>query len=174
MTDRARDGEGLWLEAAARLQADLDDDVRSQARELFVAEASRTRLQDLGGSVRVTLRSGTVVAGSLMARFGPDATMAVMKADGRILHVVCASVVVMTGAPVGMRDEQESRVLTLAACLRESWAAGDAVRVLLCDGRWVAGTVAFVGADHLELGGDDDHATIPFTALEAWQIAPAG
>lgn len=165
-------GEQLWLEAAARVQVDLDDDLRADARELFVAEAARTRMTDRTGRVRIALRSGAILEGRLLAPFGPDGSASLMQSDGRILHVRCDAVVVMTGARAGLRDEEASPSTSMAAYLRDAWSAGEVVRALLCDGRWICGRVAFVGADHVDLDVTGELLTIPFGALEAWQVAP--
>jgi hypothetical protein len=175
MTSQRMDGpEGVWLEAAAGIQAEIDEELRADAREVFVAEAARTRLSDRGGRVRIATRSGGVLVGRLMAPLGPEGTLSLLQSDGRVLNVACPAIVLVTGVASGLRDESGPSTMTLGAYLRECWAVDDDLRVLASDGRWFTGTVVFVGADHCDLDCAGEVVTVPFTAMEAWQIAPVG
>jgi hypothetical protein len=160
----------LWLEAEAGLQTDLDAQVREEAYEVFVAEAARSRLVDRVGRARLVLRCGAVVTGELepMARV-PAGVIALRDGARDLLLVPVYAVLLSSGSRPGLRSEQESRP-TLTATLREAWSLATPVRVLLADGRWVSGTVGFVGADHLDMCGPDGPVSVPFASVEAWSL----
>lgn len=160
--------ENAWLETVAELQSGMDAEVRAEARELFEAEAARTRLQDRRGRGVMRLRCGVALSGVLGDADGPDGTVSLRTADGALVVVVQSAVVTLVGAPAGLRDEEAHSRGTVGAHFRAWWAAGGPLRLLLTDGRWLAGVVAFVGADHLELQAGDEPVVVPFGALEAW------
>jgi 3',5'-cyclic AMP phosphodiesterase CpdA len=168
-----QDGEGMWLEAAAGLQSELDADVRTEAFEVFVAEAARVRIEDRRGPARLVVRSGVVLTGDL-ADAGQDALAGLLELlldSGRRLLVPIDALVTMTGAPVRLQVDEPAGIRpTLASRLREAWQLGEQVRVLLSDGRWLSGPIVLVGSDHVELGAGLQSAIIPFGAVDAWQL----
>lgn len=174
--DRRRDGkaphmtrrENAWLETVAELQSGMDAQVRAEAREVFEAEAARTRLQERRGRGVMRLRCGVALSGVLTEPDGPDGTVSLRTADGAVVVVVQSAVVTLVGAPPTLRDETAGSRGSFAAHLRCWWASGESIRLLLTDGRWLAGVVGFVGADHVELNADDEPVVVPFGALEAW------
>lgn len=171
-----------WAEAAARVQADDEADARDAARELRAVEASRMRLQDRHGSVRVDLRCGEVIVGEL----GADAAEAVdgfldirEQRGGRTL-VAAWAVVTMTGSHRGLRVEDSSApAVRLSALLRETWSTGEPITALDVRGRWHRGSITWVGADHVEVvvqRGVETPAlattplVLPRAAVEAWRL----
>jgi hypothetical protein len=168
MTDRPE----FWLEAAAGVQAHVDEQVRSEAFEVFQAEAARCRLGDRMGRLRVALRCGSVVTGDAGGFGGappPAGTLLVRKVDGRALLISVSAVTEVTGSSAGRRREGGLQP-SLASMLRECWSAQTSVLVLRHDARWTVGRVAFVGADHVELRLANEALTIPFSAVEAWDL----
>lgn len=162
--------EGLWMEAAAGLQSDLDSQLRGEAYEVFVAEASRCRFVDRKGSIRVALRCGLVVVGVVADGIDrPPGTMAVRDGAGALLLLPHEAVLQMSGSRPCLRDESDTAP-TLAALLRESWSLAAPIRLLLADGRWIGGVIDFVGGDHLDLRTADGPLSIPFLAVEAWRL----
>jgi hypothetical protein len=166
------DGQEFWLEAAAGVQAHVDEQLRSEAFEVFQAEAARCRLEDRIGRVRVALRCGSVVTGDLDGSGGalpPVGTLLVRQVDGRAVLISVSAVRELTGSSAGLRREG-GRQQTLASVLRECWSAQTSVRVLRHDARWTVGRVVFVGSDHVELRRANEALTIPFSAVEAWDL----
>jgi hypothetical protein len=164
--------ERLWLEAAAGVQSDVDASLRDEAREVYVAEAARTTLASRSGRAVVTLRSGVVLKGQVVdarVRPVPNGFVAIEVADGRVLLVLVASVVTVSGTTPRLVQEDGSLPL-LGSLVREAWSVGESVRLLLADGRWVPGVIAFVGADHVDIASGDARLTIPLGSVEAWDL----
>lgn len=168
-----QDSDAIWAEAAAGVQADVDADVRAEAFEVYMAEAARMRIHDRRGPARLTLRCGAVLIGDL-AGDGPGSIAGMIEmreASGRRLLVGEAAIMTLTGTAAVLHDEAVRRLRpTLSARLRETWQLGGLVRVLLADGRWVAGDIVQVGADHVELAEGGESVVIPFGAVEAWSL----
>ncbi|MCX6433626.1 MAG: hypothetical protein NTX29_12885 [Actinobacteria bacterium] len=159
-----------WLEAAAGLQVELDAQVRDEAYEVFVAESARVRMVDRVGEVTLLLRCGQAIEGELRP---PDDNsvaghLTVVEDSGRLLLVPDAAVVTMTGSRPGLRSEGRDPARTLGSWLREAWQGDDLVAGLLCDGSWINGRVAHVGADHVDLVSGGCSTTIAVIAVEAW------
>lgn len=143
---------------------------RDGAAEVLAAEAARSRLGDRAGPARVWLRCGQVLSG-VLGGAPPAEDALLLRTDlGEIVVPEHALVCVIGGRP-GLRDE-DGRPPRLSQLLREAWTAGGSVRVLVRDGGWVAGPVAWVGADHAVLDGAEPIA-VPFAAADAW-VLPAG
>jgi hypothetical protein len=152
--------ERLWLEAAAGVQSDVDASLRDEAREVYVAEAARTTLASRSGHAVVTLRSGVVLKGQVVdARVRPVP-------NG---FIAIESVVTVSGTTPRLVQEDGSLPL-LGSLVREAWSVGESVRLLLADGRWVPGVIAFVGADHVDIASGDARLTIPLGSVEAWDL----
>jgi hypothetical protein len=165
--------EGLWMEAAASLQSELDAQVREEAYEVFVAEASRCRLTDRTGPIRVALRCGRVMTGVVVVDADrPAGTIAVRVETGALLLLPHEAILHVSGTRPGLRDEGRSPP-SLASLLRETWSLGTSTRLLLADGRWMGGVLEFVGGDHVDLGTADGSVSIPFLAVEAWSLEDA-
>lgn len=162
-------GDGLWYEAAAGVQSSLDADLRDDAYEVFVAEVSRCRLVDRVGRARVLLRCGATVEGDLVPQGdgAVDDHLLVHTDDGDLL-VPTAAIAAMSGSRTALRIEGV-RARTLASWLREAWAADGRVRLLDGTGRWLAGRVDLVGADHVELDLDGALTVVPCASVDAWQ-----
>lgn len=162
----------LWDEAEARVQADVDADLVDEAYEVFLAEAGRLRLADRRGSVRLHLRSGGRVDGTLddvrvLAHVG------VITPRGGLVLVPTRAIVVLEGSWRGLRMESapdSGGDVTLASWLREAWREGILLRVTCCDGLTRVGVLRWVGADHVELHGDDPSQAwvLPYDSVEAW------
>jgi hypothetical protein len=164
-------GEQIWHEAAAGVQASVDADLREEAYEVFVAEAARCRLVDRVGAARVALRCGVTLEG-VLAPDGDgalDGHLALRRADAVVLHVPVSAVLRITGSDPGLRAEDGRLPRSLASWLRECWAAGDEIRLIDGSGRWVAGRLVYVGADHVEVAAGADRAVVPVQCVEAWQ-----
>lgn len=158
------------------LRADADAEVREDAFELFMAEAARMRLTERAGDARVALRSGAVLTGELSAP-GADAVgrhLHLVDSAGRSVLVSVDAVTAIIGASAALREESTGHLArSLASRLRECWAAGSRLRVLLCDGRWIEGGIVLVASDHLELIVGGDRWVVPFAASEAWDLGYA-
>jgi hypothetical protein len=163
----------VWLEAAASVQSDLDSATRDEAREIFVAEAARTTLADRIGPAVVVLRCGAVLRGSLVesrAQTVPEGFVAIRTDESRYLLVNASSIVAISGTAPRL-SEEGSRSTRAGSLLREAWSLGQVVRVLLADGRWLVGTIGFVGADHVDIDAADGRWTVPIPSAEAWDLA---
>ena len=170
--------DDMWLEVAAGVQSDVDADLRAEAFEVFVAEAARTRLADRTGDLCVRVRSGATFRGEApQAAVAPrvDGHLALITSDQRAMLVAVSAVVTMTGARGGLRDEV-GHARSLASVLRDSWSAGDRVRALCSDGRWLSGRLAMVAADHADLHEAHGVTTVAYAGVEAWELPgpPAG
>ena len=176
------DGLGLgdrdWLEVSGRVAAELAADLRGEAFEVYLAEAARTRVMDRRptGSegpteIQVTLRCGHVVAGAIDDADPVSDALTVVATGGRRLLIPVGAAVTLTGLPRRLRDEGGPTV-TASIGSRLRMAAADApVRVLLRTGGWIAGDVAFVGADHVDLVSAGRVVTVPFSSVDAWHLA---
>jgi hypothetical protein len=165
--------ERLWLEAAASVQSELDAEVRDEAFDVFVAEAGRCRLVDRDGRIRVNLRCGQAIVGVVAPGAWPDSTLAVRVESGDLMLICEQAVVTMTGTTPRLRIEAGLST-SLGSTLREVWGAGHPVRLLLTDGRLLGGTLLFVGADHVDLRSPDGAVTVPFSAVDAWNLGEWG
>lgn len=164
-------GDGLWQEAAAGVQSTLDADLRDEAYEVFVAEAARCRLVDRAGPARVVLRCGVTLVGELAPDHADavDEHLLLLGADGGGRLVPVGAIMSLTGSRPGLRPEADQRPRSLASWLREVWASDEPIRCLDGKGRWTAGRLGYVGADHVELVHDDTRTVLPSTAVEAWE-----
>ncbi len=136
-----------WWETVSGLQADMDAELREDAFDIFVVESARGRLVDRHGPVQVLLRSGSTVAGVTVP--GDDSRLEghlVLRTDrGREALLPVAAIVTMLGSRPGLRSGDEpgpARTPTpgITRRLRQAWRAGERVRVLTCQGRWIGGT----------------------------------
>lgn len=162
------DGEAVWLEAEAGVQSELDAEVRSDAFEVFMAEAARMRIQDRIGRARIVLRCGVWLDGDIAGDDVIVGHLCLRERSGRRLVVPVSSITTATGSRPGRREDGAER--TVSSWLREAWAAGDRLQLLTRDGRWIAGRLAHVGADHVDLVGEPDAVTVPFTAVDAYHL----
>ena len=164
-------GEGLWQEAVAGVQASLDADLRDEAHEVFVAEAARCRIVDRVGRARVSLRCGITLEGEL----APDSDDAledhlVMTDEAGVsLLVPVAAIATMTGSRPALRSEGRGRTRSLASWLRELWSTDEPVHLVDGSGRWAAGRLTYVGADHVELVSGESARVVPLASVEAWR-----
>ena len=158
-----------WQEAASRVLAENAAEVRDEAVEVYLAEVARCRLVDRRGAARLHLRCGARLVGHLTGQHVAAGHLDLVTPDGAQALVPAAAVITLTGARLALREETGEREGSLGAWLREAWLAGDLLRVLDAAGRWHAGTVLAVGADHVELTGSEGPVVIPFAAVEAWQ-----
>ena len=156
-------GEQLWHEAAAGVQASVDADLREEAYEVFVAEAARCRLVDRVGAARVTLRCGVTLEGVLAPDCADalDGHLALRRADAGVLHVAVSAVLQVTGSSPALRVEEGRLPRSLASWLRECWSAGAVIRLIDGSGRQVAGRLAYVGADHVEVADGAGRTVVP-------------
>ncbi|MEI6362768.1 MAG: hypothetical protein WCP95_11595 [Actinomycetes bacterium] len=163
--------DGVWLEAAAAAQEAADTELRLDAFEVYQAEAARSRLTDRIGWATVTLHCGTVLVGEVGRGQSPapEGTLLVRRSDSSVIVVPVSAVAGVVGSSAGLRDEGELPV-SLASVLRECWATRASVRLLLPEGQWTAGTIVFVGADHVELHREDENVAIPYAAVQAWNL----
>lgn len=165
--------DDLWLEAAAAIHAEADADLRADAAEVFAAEAARTHLVDLRGSLRIQLRSGAVVRGRASAgseRIDGHLSLTDAAASGGgaaepVLLVPVEAVVVIDDSESALPSESPSRPRSLGSWLRDRWSQGEVVRILDRCGATHVGVVTFVGADHVRL---DSMRRIAYRAVDAW------
>lgn len=150
-----------------------DVDTHADAIELFVVEATRVRLSERSGAIRLSLRSGVVVAGELIATTEDrvEGHLLVDGTEGRRLLVATAAVAWIVGASTVLREEGSGpAVQTLASRLRECWGSGARLRALLPDGRWLDASIALVAADHVELMSADQNWVVPFASVDVWDL----
>jgi hypothetical protein len=165
-------GDRIWQEAAAGVQSSVDADLREEAYEIFVAEAARCRLVDRVGRTRVALRCGVSLEGELAPEYDDaiDAHLMLLGVDGGSRLIPVDAIVSLTGSRPGLRPEADRIPRSLASWLREAWAADEPIRLLDGSGRWVAGHLDYVGADHVELMHEDGCFVVPVRSVEAWQL----
>ncbi len=156
----------LWLEAAARVAAGLDDDTRAEAAEVYAAEAARCRLADRTGQVLLRLQGGHVVQGRLV----PDEPIAdhLVVDAGRWALVPVRAVLSSTGSRPALRAEAGPRDRSAASVLRDLWFEDAVLTVLGTDGATHRGSLCFVGADHVDVGTSGGPVTLPSTAIAAY------
>jgi len=165
------DRDDVWLDAAARVQASLDADLRAEAFEMYQAESARCRLIDRDGHIRVRLRCGLEIAGDLIGVRDyprPEGVLAV-DAGGHVLLIPPAAVAGLRGGAATLREEV-STARSWGSLLRECWTAQQRVRVLGSDGRWLGGSLTFVGADYVDLQLPNEAISIPLVSVEAWDL----
>lgn len=172
---RQVDPQRLWAEAEAIVQADADADLVDEAYEVFLAEAARLRLVDRRGAVRLQLRCGRHVEGSLLDDLRVGAHLGVSTPSGGVVLVATQAIAVLEGSSQGLRAECASDAasdVTLTSWLREAWRQGVLLRVTCGDGLVRVGVLRWVGADHAEfLGADGVHAwVVPYASAEAWAL----
>lgn len=165
----------LWAEAESIVQAEVDADLVDEAYEVFLAEATRLRLVDRQGAVRIQLRCGVHVEGDLSDDLRVRAHVGVTTTSGGIVLVATRAVVVLEGSVRGLRAEctaDAASDVTLASWLREAWRAGALLRVTCGDGLVRTGVLRWVGADHAELlGASGIHPwVVPYESAEAWAV----
>lgn len=160
--------ERLWLEAAARVTADLDLDIRLEAAEVFSAEAARCRLDDREGHAAAWLLGGHTIDGDLRSD-DPVAGHLWMLGLRRSL-VRASAIVSLTGTRARLRTEEATPERSLGSVLREWWHGAEALRVLTCDGGVTSGVLGFVGADHAEVRTAEGPVVLPFAAVVAWLL----
>ena len=162
------EADRLLIEAAAAVQADADAEVRAEAHEVYVAEASRCRLADRAGPVRLRLACGITLQGDLEPGASVGGLLSVREPDGRQVLVAPGTIAYAVGSHAVLRDEDASGEPTLGGWLRESWADGEPVRALGGDGGWHSGPVTFVGADHAVLDAASGPVVLPWRSVQAW------
>ncbi len=148
-------------------------DIRDDAFELYMAEASRLRIRDRSGTARIRLRCGVSVLGTMGASISIGEVDGCLSLDatGRVLLVAVGSIVAIHGGTTRLRDESAVRgSRTVTSLLREYWSTGARVRALLGDGRWIDGVIVLVASDHVELLVAEDIWTIPLAGIEAWDL----
>ena len=168
--------DDTWQFHLSMMQSEPTTPLRAEAFEVFMAEAARVRLHERCGPARVHMRSGTVIAGELAspADGAVEGHVLLVDDEGRHMLLPVASVSAVVGASVALRDEStRRRARSFASCLRDCWAAGERLRVLLEDGRWIDGVIALVASDHVELSVGDERWVIPFVAGQAWDVGRA-
>ena len=98
-----------------------------------------------------------------------DGYMALRRADAGILHVPVSAVLRVTGSGTALRVEEGRLPRSLASWLRECWSTGEVIRLIDGSGRWVAGRLEYVGADHVEVADGAGRTIVPVHCVEAWQ-----
>jgi hypothetical protein len=162
-----------WLEAAAGLRAELDSEARDEAYEVFLAEAARGRLVDRSGPATVLVRCGVVFEG-VIGPAGDEAVadhLLLVETDGRALLVPARAIVTLTRSRPGLRPDGPASPRSIGSWLRQAALADQRVRALTGVGRWAAGRVAVVGADHVDLGEAGRTTTVAFGAVDAWSLS---
>lgn len=163
----------VWLEALATVAAEADAELRADAAEVFAAEAARIRLGDVRGPVRITLRSGRSVTGTVETAEPVDGHLVLASADppagaSHQLLVPVGAVVILDGSRIDLRVEAPGeRARSIGSWLRDQWSEGGVLRVLDRTGALHVGPVALVGADHVRLAPS---RCIPFRAVDAWGV----
>ncbi len=159
--------EALLGEAAARLQAEHDADVRSEAGDILQAEYVRASLADrLRGSASITvlLSCGDAVTGLVGEA---DESYALIHAETGSHLIRMAAVRGVCGLGMALADEAPP-----AAGRRSTWGrqvrdlADEPVRVQFLDGTWLAGRVLAGYADHVDIRpGEGAVLSCPFGAI---------
>ena len=178
------DAQGVpspWLEAAAAVQCDLDQDVRFEARGLVVAEMADVRLHERlaatrhGSLVMVVVRGGRRLTGRLL-RVGSD--FICVRAPG--ITIVPTDAIVGIGRLPRVLHEEHPRQAVSA----QSWRSqlrdmlGETLHVS-ATGMDVSGRLTWVGHDHLSIDTrsvDDQvdnqvvEVTIPWSRVDAIMV----
>lgn len=149
--------ERLFADLEARMSAGEREDLAAEVAERVAAERATVELAarvlaHRGDVLTLRLRGGRTVSGAL----ADGAAGWFLLVDGpRQLLVPAGAVAVVEGlsGPAAVLSEVERR-LRITSVLRELAEAGSRVMVDTGDARWT-GTVAAVGADHLDLRGDE-------------------
>lgn len=160
----------LLAEAAASLQSDIDADVLAEAAEILTAERVTLRLADRLGAgsnvVTMTLRSGCRIEGTV-ERGGEDVVVLVDR-DGAEHCIAIASVVTARGLRPALSSSEQGaqaggdrrpRIASVTWGMFLRAQSGIDVRVVLVDGTELTGSPALVGADHVDILGDDGQVT---------------
>jgi hypothetical protein len=166
--------EALFDDLEAQLEAALRSDLRAQVDERTRAERAAVAIGDrlrasAGGRLRVTLRGGTVVEGTVV----DVASQWFLLGDGPLRRVLVPSGAVVAVAGLSTHAAPPAgtveRRLTLGHALR-ALARDRATVVVVGDGFEVAGRLERVGADHVDLtptAGRGEPLTVAFDAMRA-------
>jgi len=166
----------LWLEAAGRVQSDNDIDVQIEARGLIVAEmgdvtaADRWQALAAAAPVRITLRSGQSISGSL--KRGSKEHLVLDGSGWR--HLVPAhSIAVVTNLPRVLHDGSAGDNPAAGEWRRELRSALGCRITVWCADRELAGVLTWVGRDHISLANGYESNTCMWTAVDAVRIEAA-
>lgn len=179
------DADREWQDALAIVERDLDEEALEEAHEVYLAEAARIRLRDRRGHLRLVLRCGAEVVGDVGSD-DPIAGHLLIVEAGRT-HVIAEwAITMVTGSQVRLRIDEETSVdggvrsaltrmkpaeRSLTSWLREVWIEGRRVEAMTASGSLRAGSVTFVGADHVELSGSDSEPVVlPLAAVDVWSV----
>lgn len=167
--------ELLFDDLHSQLEAAERDLVEAGIGDLVEAEAATIPLVDrlraaIGRPVRLTVAGAGQVAG--VVRDAGAGWLLVVEGDREALVPTAA---IRTVAPLGHGAPPAGPVrsrLGLGHALRALARAREPLRVDLCDGHGLRGTLVRVGADHVDLrtdaaGADLPVLTVPFGALAA-------
>ncbi|WP_062297627.1 hypothetical protein [Demequina maris] len=151
------------LDVAERAEVDAEIAERTRDERAAVALAGRLAAQ-AGARVRLVLRGGARATGIVADVAG--AWVLLDAADGQVV-VPLAAIAAVEGLGHGAAPLTEvRRRLSLASALREVADAGLPVAVESDGGTW-RGTIASVGADHLDLVSEGTMRTVPLGAVLA-------
>lgn len=167
----------LWLEAAGRVQSDDDIDVQIEARGLIVAEmgdvsaADRWQALTAATPIRITLRSGQLISGSL--RRASDDHL-VLDGSGWLYLVPSHSIAVVTDLPRVLHDGSGASNRTNGGWRRELRSVLGCRITVWCADREFKGVLTWVGRDHISLANGNESNTCMWTAVNAVRIEAAG
>jgi len=169
--------DAVWSEAAAVVRSEADSLIQVEARGLVVAEMSSVTLTDRlqaldpGASLQVRNIQGTLICGTVEA----SAADHVLIADEQCLHLIpTQAIATISSLPRVLHPETTSPRSTTVPTAT-SWRrvlrgffghrlAIDVVGVV-GDGEGVAGTLTWVGSDHLTIVCPRREVTVPWSAV---------
>lgn len=166
--------ERLFDDLEARLAASERAELRAEVEERTVAERAGVELASRlaahrGRAIAVVLAGGARVGGTLRS-VAADGIL--VDVDGSEALIPSSAVALVEGLErrASVRTVVEAR-LRITSVLRALAERG--VRVVVeTDGGTFAGTLAEVGADHLDLDGDGPRRTVALGSLRMLRSAP--
>lgn len=162
--------EHEWDAAVARAREEADADVRSEAFDVFVAEAGRFRLVDRTGRGRLLLTCRVILEGRLTGSVVVADHLDLVDDAGRTCRIPVRAVVTLTGTQARLRPEPAPEGRSVSSWLREVWMLGAPLSVLDRCGDWHHGHVRAVAADHVDLDVVGSVVALPYAAVEAWRM----
>jgi hypothetical protein len=157
--------DAMWSEAAAVVRSEEDSLIQVQARGLVVAEMSSVtladRLQALGPGEALQVRTvrGALVCGTAEA----SAADHVLIAGERCLHLIpTQAIATISSLPRVLHPETTSPQSTFVHA-STSWRR--VLRGFFGDGEGLAGTLTWVGQDHLTVLVLQREVTVPWRSV---------
>ena len=163
--------ESIWLDVAASVQGQVEDEAVSEAFEVYQAELARVRLADRVGDVQITLVGGRVLDGRLVGGSRIHDHLVLSMDPMTSAAVRTDAVLFVRGSRARLHPDDEEDPQRLTMWLRDLGYLP--IRLLLADGSTLEGILRSVAADHveLEMRGRGEEWAVPLSAVDAWLVA---